>query len=75
MNIPVRVRVAKNGSALNLNTTLSSESGDAHGPFAPHGARLKSDGSMTWAGASFTSVFGIAVHVLLVISGTVQPLP
>ncbi|MGH3853899.1 MAG: hypothetical protein ACRDR6_10485 [Pseudonocardiaceae bacterium] len=75
MEIPTRVRVSKSGITLNFNFTLSTESGEAYGPFTPRGARLETDGSVTLAGAAYDSVFGIGVNVLLVISGTVQPLP
>lgn len=75
MEIPLHVRAGKNGITLNLNFTLSTDLGDARGPFTPCGARLDTDGSVTLAGTAFDSVFGIGVNVLLIISGTVQPLP
>ncbi len=67
-NVPVAVD-------LNLDFIMSTESGPAHGPFNPQGARLASDGSITLAGAAFDSVLGVGVNVLLVISGTVSPHP
>ncbi|PZS11633.1 MAG: hypothetical protein DLM60_23910 [Pseudonocardiales bacterium] len=75
MEIPLHVRAGKNGITLNLNFTLSTDLGDARGPFTSCGARLDTDGSVTLAGTAFDSVFGIGVNVLLIISGTVQPLP
>lgn len=75
MEIPLHVRAGKNGIMLNLIFTLSTDLGEACGPFTPCGARLDTDGSLVLAGAAFDSVFGIGVNVLLIISGTVQPLP
>lgn len=75
MEIPLQVRAGKNGITLNLDFTLSTEVGEARGPFTPGGARLQADGSVTLAGAASDSVFGIGVNVLLVVSGIVHPLP
>jgi hypothetical protein len=60
---------------LNLDFTMSTESGPAHGPFNPRGVRLGSDGSVTLAGAAFDSVLTVGVNVLLVVSGTVSAHP
>lgn len=75
MTIPVHVQVGKKGITLNLNFILSTEVGETRGPFTPCGTRLETDGSVTLAGAAFDSVFGIGVNVMLILSGTVQPLP
>lgn len=75
IEIPVHALAANSGITLNLNFTLSTELGEASGPFMPCGARLETDGSVTLAGAASDSIFGIGVNVMFILSGTVQPLP
>lgn len=75
MSIPLRVQAKKNGMSLHLGFVLSTEVGESCGPFTPRGSRLGTDGSVTLAGAALDSVFGISVSVMLVITGTIEPIP
>lgn len=75
MEIPVRAHASSGGRMLGVNLTLSTESGDAHGPFKPRGVRLQTDGSLTLAGAASATAFGIRINVLIVVLATVHPLP
>ncbi len=75
MQVEIPVQGSRGEINLNLDFTMSTESGPAHGPFTPQGVRLGPDGSVILAGAAFDTVFGVGVNVLLVISGTVSPRP
>jgi hypothetical protein len=75
MQIEIPVQGSKGNINLNLDFKMSTESGEAHGPFTPQGVRLGPDGSVILAGAAFDTVFGVGVNVFLLISGTVSPHP
>lgn len=75
MQIEIPVQGSKGNINLNLDFKMSTESGEAHGPFTPQGVRLGPDGSVILAGAAFDTVFGVGVNVFLLISGAVSPHP
>ena len=75
MTIPITVTF-KGQVTLTLNLRMTAESGEAHGPFNPHGVRLGPDGSLTLAGAAHDKVLGVVdVNAQLTIAGTLSPLP
>jgi hypothetical protein len=75
IKIPLLVILDTNGQELRLNLTMSTEKGDAHGPFTPQGVRLGADSTVVLAGATFDMIYFITINVYILIEGVIAPHP